>query len=593
MRFLSVDNEHRGRFAALNSFSIKDFAVSKRVWAVCIGVIVALSAGLCVLVWLIQKPDRPLADFRSRFDALRTIEAGWDAELLSLQLGIARNYDAVTRTAADLKRGLKELSTIVNSNESLAPLKPTLAGYQQTIDAKDRLSEQVKASYAMLRNSVAVMPSAIADAYAQPGILAIINGPDKRISDLVTETITAMVSFTISPTPLLRDAVQLRIDSTRAAAKSLSPTLANAIERFLAQTEVVIRERQRGNALMLQTAAVPSDAAVIDLQAQLSALEAEQGAGKQRLWELAIINAVLLLLASAAFVAVLWQRFARLNQENRVLQQANDDVEEQLMQSAKLSALGQMVAGITHEINTPLAYVTAVFELIKERLLESPDIIEDADGDEDEISLQDKREEMALLLEDGLHGLSEMAVLVKTMKNFSRLDKGNVESFSVEETIEGALAITRPQIGTTAEIRREFDAVPPIIGSASQLRQVLVNLIVNASDAMAMLDRRGRLTVRTRITSSDTVQIDICDNGPGMDAETLARIFDPFFTTKPVGQGTGMGLSICYRIVENHGGTITVNSQPGMGTVVTLTLPRQDEKFADAPADTDQATKVA
>jgi signal transduction histidine kinase len=99
---------------------------------------------------------------------------------------------------------------------------------------------------------------------------------------------------------------------------------------------------------------------------------------------------------------------------------------------------------------------------------------------------------------------------------------------------------------------------------------------------MTAMDRRGILTLRTRITSSDTVQIDVCDNGPGIPEDVIGKIFDPFFTTKPVGQGTGMGLSICYRIVENHGGTITVSSKPGKGTVFTITLPRQGEKFPES-----------
>jgi signal transduction histidine kinase len=253
------------------------------------------------------------------------------------------------------------------------------------------------------------------------------------------------------------------------------------------------------------------------------------------------------------------------------------------MQSAKLSALGQMVAGITHEINTPLAYVKAVFELIKERMLVAPEkIVKDVANEDDEEAAREAREELEILLDDGLHGIEEITTLVRTMKNFSRLDKGHIESFSVEEGLESALLIARSELKYVAEVKREFDSVPQIMGSPSQIRQVLLNLVVNAVDAMTAMDRRGILTLRTRITSSDTVQIDVCDNGPGIPEDVIGKIFDPFFTTKPVGQGTGMGLSICYRIVENHGGTITVSSKPGKGTVFTITLPRQGEKFPES-----------
>lgn len=573
------------RVNALTYPAIREFFGSKLSWAAGTGLIVVLAACLAWLIWQIQATDASIPNFRDRFESARVTEARWDNEVLSIQLGIAPNYDSVTEAARNMKVRIAELAQEAQRHASLVSLSPSVDEYRRAIEHKAWLSEQVKASYAMLRNAVSVLPNAISDSYEAPEVLRVLSNSNKRTADLITEAITSMVSFTISPTPLLHNAIQEKNAALRAAMKTMPPVLSRTIERFLVQIEVVIAERQRGNELMLQITSVPTDAAAERIQTELISLERTSGDRLQRLWGISLFLAALLVITFISFVFSLRRRFMKLNNDNRMLVQANQDVEEQLVQHAKLSALGQMVAGITHEINTPLAYVKAVFELIKERLLPEPENEMHGDVEEDlsEEARREMRDELETLLNDGLHGLEEMATLVRTMKNFSRLDKGHIEDFSVEEGIESAILIARPQLKYVADVTREFDGVPKIVGSPSQLRQVILNLIVNAVDAMAALDRRGMLTIRTRLTSLDTVQIDVCDNGPGIPEDVLGRIFDPFFTTKPVGEGTGMGLSICYRIIENHGGTITVTSKVGRGTVFTITLPRQDEKTSVLP----------
>ncbi|MEI2387502.1 ATP-binding protein [Breoghania sp. JC706] len=586
----------------MTSFSISDRRTSRRIWVLCIGLIAAILAGLGLLIWSIDRAGQPASDFRARFDRLRGLDTEWDKEILSLQLGMAPNYDAVTNAARDLKLELRALMSVSAHRPSLAPLVEPLETFARTIDRKDVLSERIKASYAMLRNSVAVLPAAITDAYDDPEIVAPVPGlagADKRTADLLTETITAMVGFITTPTPLLQQTVTARIAAAREATGALPPELAQTVERFLVQIEVVIRERARSNDLMVAVTALDSERVAGRVESELQTLEAASASLQRRLSDLAILLAGGLVLTLVATAFLLWRRFSRLSRDNVLLKQANADAEEQLVQSAKLSSLGQMVAGITHEINTPLAYVKAVFELIKERVLASPELLETPRGlqePEDEAeraAAREWREDMTTLLDDGLHGLEEIATLVRTMKNFSRLDKGHVESVSVEETIDSALLLARAKMDPAIEVRQEFGSVPPIMASASQLRQVLLNLIVNAAEAIGENGQgaaSGVLELRTRLTASDMVQIDVSDNGPGIAPDDLARVFDPFFTTKAVGEGTGMGLSICHRIVENHGGTIAVNSQPGRGTVFTVTLPRQG---GPVPGSSEDASKDA
>lgn len=552
---------------------IQQFASSRRGWMWCVALVILLSGVLSCLVWYAQRPSPVLPAFQQNFEELRNLEARWNSGILALQLGITPNYDNVTIAAQDLEQGLTDLTRRTASSSELVSLLENLRRYQSSIGQKNVLFQQVKASHAMLRNAISILPGVIAEAYEHPGVSDEATG-NKRISDLITESVNSVMSFLTAPTPLLQKEVNERLSRVHNAAQATETGLANALDRLLAQIEVVVRERIRGNELSLQLNAVATDADAKDILEQVRDISVRTEATKRTLWLGVILLSAALFILFLILVYILSRRFLKLKKDNEMLQQANENVEEQLMQSAKLSALGQMVAGITHEINTPLAYVRAVFELIRERLT--------SEAAQKQTIDEEAYEEVVMLLSDGLHGLDEIATLVRTMKNFSRLDRGTIELFSVEEGLESALLLAKPKLKYVADIKRDFDSIPPIMGSPTQLRQVFLNLIVNAADAIASTNRRGTLTLRTLITSSDTVQIDICDDGPGIPEENLSKIFDPFFTTKSVGQGTGMGLSICYRIIENHGGTIAVNSWVGKGSVITLTLPRKDSSFASA-----------
>ncbi|CUX65794.1 putative Integral membrane sensor signal transduction histidine kinase [Agrobacterium tumefaciens str. Kerr 14] len=552
------------------------------VWAVFAALVITLVGLIAFQVWLSARTV-PVGQFRTDFERISGLETQWDGELMSLQLGFLSNYDTVTATARDLELRLRDLGAGAAGSPSLAPLLPQVETYREALERKIWLSEQIKASYAMLRNSVSVLPDAVAALYGDPALLSEGAPTGSHVSNLASEVISSTIAFAASPTTELRESVRLQIARTRAQAGDLPAGTAEILNRLLAQIDVVVRERQRSNELMLALTAVPTRVAVAGIENDLQAIERANDERNHVLRDMTILSGVLLVVAGLLSVAALRQRFVRLREDNWILHQANENAEQQLMQSAKLSSLGQMVAGISHELNTPLAYVRAVFELIKDRLTARPHLAypdEAVAGSEE----QEWRDELETLLDDGLHGLDEMASFVRSMKNFSRFDKGTVESFSVVACLENALQIAGPQLARGLQVRRELDTIPAIHGSSAQLRQVFLNLIINASDAMAGKAQPGVLTLRTRHTASDTIQIEIADNGHGIEEQNLGRIFDPFFTTKQVGKGTGMGLSISYRIIENHGGTITVQSQVGKGTVFTITLPRQHDKETAAGA---------
>ena len=283
----------------------------------------------------------------------------------------------------------------------------------------------------------------------------------------------------------------------------------------------------------------------------------------------------------------------RTHELSEALQKLKES-EAMLVQSEKMSSLGQMVAGLAHEVNTPLAYAKASLESVRagvsdmsgiaaetQRLL---DLLSAEHPDEAQLAaqfaavrglLEEQRTHKAFdalesLVKDGLHGIGEISELVGNLKNFSRLDRSKIAQYNLHEGIDSTLRIAQHQLGART-VRKIFGAIPPVSCSPSQINQVLLNLVVNA--AQATPEAGGSIVVRTGTREPAQVTIEVADNGHGIPEDVLPRIFDPFFTTKEAGKGTGLGLAICYKIVESHGGKLEVQSKPGVGTRFTMVLP--------------------
>jgi signal transduction histidine kinase len=173
-------------------------------------------------------------------------------------------------------------------------------------------------------------------------------------------------------------------------------------------------------------------------------------------------------------------------------------------------------------------------------------------------------------VEDGLHGIAQISEIVGSLKDFSRLDRTKLASFDLHEGLESTLKIARHEVKTKRIVRR-FGDIPAISCSPSQINQVFLNLVTNAAQATSA--DGGTIVLTTRRVGDREVAVDIDDNGCGIPADVLPKIFDPFFTTKDVGKGTGLGLAIAYKIVQQHGGRILVESKVGQGTRFTVILP--------------------
>ena len=242
------------------------------------------------------------------------------------------------------------------------------------------------------------------------------------------------------------------------------------------------------------------------------------------------------------------------------------DLRHRLVTSARLAAVGELAAGIAHEINNPMAFVRSNLSQLESRWKEVRAELERA-GRAD--TLRETLGDVDELLEDSIEGVDRAAEIVRNVKGFAHPGNGGREPVDLNRLLEDALRLIAPQLRGRAEVAREFGELPELSGVPQQLRQVFVNLLLNASQAISP---GGHIRITTRVEGGRAVVI-VADDGPGIPPEIIDRIFDPFFTTKPVGEGTGLGLGIAYQIVRSHGGALRVESTPGHGASFRVELP--------------------
>jgi two-component system NtrC family sensor kinase len=272
-----------------------------------------------------------------------------------------------------------------------------------------------------------------------------------------------------------------------------------------------------------------------------------------------------LALARARAEAASAEALAKANRELEDANQRLKGTQAQLVQAAKMASLGELVAGIAHEINNPLAFVQAHQGTVERLLSEVAAKLPPESGLERQLTKsQDRVGAMKL-------GLGRIQELVLNLRRFSRLDEGDFQTVNVPESIETVLALIGHKLGARIDVRRRYEAVPDLYCSPALLNQVVMNIIGNAADA---IKSTGAIDIETE-SNETTYIIRISDTGPGIPAELRERIFEPFFTTKSVGSGTGLGLAIAYSVVQAHKGSITVDEGPLGGASFTITIPRR------------------
>jgi two-component system NtrC family sensor kinase len=281
------------------------------------------------------------------------------------------------------------------------------------------------------------------------------------------------------------------------------------------------------------------------------------------------------------------QGLVRANDELTELNRRLSAAQDQLMQSEKLASIGQLAAGVAHEINNPIGYVFSNFGTLEKymvdlfRMLQAYQDAEAGLGDtpartrlaalREEIELDYLKEDIPTLMSESREGIKRVRKIVQDLKDFSRVDaRQEWEWSNLHNGIDSTLNIVNNEIKYKCEVVKQYGDLPEVECLPSELNQVFMNLLVNAAHAITA--ERGTITIRTG-TEGENAWVEIQDSGCGIPRENLKRIFDPFFTTKPVGKGTGLGLSLSYGILQKHGGRIDVDSEIGRGTCFRLTIP--------------------
>jgi signal transduction histidine kinase len=536
---------------------------------------------------------------------LKQIDAEWNVDVLRAKTGLANNYDKVASPlplVESLKESLarKSVSVWRDRADSNARMTGLLENYTKLMDRKIDTIERFKSQNAILRNSSRFLPVATSDLVESTHISAIPAATQTKVEQVLDELLADTMIYLQTSDEALREGLGKGMQELEQLTQTLPPEVRERSDIMVAHVGTVVRQHQLGAQLLAELSALPTAKAIDDLS-DAQAQEREKLLSSQQIYRQALVAYSVFLLLLLGFVGWrLFRNYGMLNKVNAALQKTNSELKESqvyLVQAEKMSALGQMVAGIAHEINTPLAYVKGTFSVLRDQLAplevlsqHSYDFTRQIRVPERDNALLNRQlrgidasvkdvvesgvlHEMDSLLKDGLHGIEQISEIVLNLKNFSRLDRAKISDFSVNAGLDSTLLLANNLLKNKVEIRKDYGDVPNINGSPSQINQVFLNIITNAVHAMPERATANVITLRTAVEDADTVRVEIQDNGVGIPKDVLPKIFDPFFTTKPIGQGTGMGLSISYKIIQAHGGKLLVDTELEVGTVFTILLP--------------------
>lgn len=585
--------------------------------------IVVVSTLIGVLLFLYAKTRAVDAEGKAQVESylkqLKQLDAEWNVDVLKSRMEINKNYDPLTSPLPALI-DLQEKLGVQAKKISQPGTKEAFNDLKNTFDEKIDLVDQFKSQNAILKNSLRYVPTAVNELHAL--IHANLSVASTKADSLAlldsnaNHVLNDVLIYNLLPDASTAHKIEAVLAQMERPNGEYADIFVEPVRNLINHTRAILRQRVIENELLAKIAAVPM-AKNVERLGEMFDKDFQVALERSNQYRNYLLVYCGLLLALLGYiVSRLFRSYRIIGRVNKDLKHANETLEQrvqertddlskalvhlqeseaQLVQSEKMASLGQMVAGIAHEINTPLAYVRSSLETVETHLhgvisdlihgmtsllatMRSEDSTEDEIADQfvtasrlmDSYNEYPVVDELKGLLKDGVYGLDQIKEIVINLKNFSRMDRSRLATCTVEECMENTLQLAK-NIVQSKKVTKLFAKTPPISCSPSQINQVFLNLITNAAQATG--DENGAITLVTKMQGPDHVAVEVMDNGLGIPEDVLPKIFDPFFTTKEVGKGTGLGLSIVYKIVEQHGGEIKVHSKEGTGTKFTVVLP--------------------
>ncbi|MES2353411.1 MAG: DAHL domain-containing protein [Pseudomonadota bacterium] len=601
-----------------------------------------------------------------RLKDLKQLDSDWNTNVLKAQTEIIRTYDPLSQPLAifasilstldaemkvfndaELKREVEDIRTTINKKTLMIDrfkaqnslLKNSLrympTAYQdiQTklrvereagMSEGSRLMKDVPGSFNELEKSLSTMNKTDSAANASNvnkaiaklrtkmnaakqadvatrGALTLVN-LDSQFSTLVGDAL----HYNTIPDTETADRLKIGIEKTRGGLTSYPTSIREDVENLMSHLEAILNLRTKQIELLKAISQVPVIAKVDILHNTLTERfneELKQQYNYQQLLLAYSAFALLLVFGTSGVIT-----YRSMTERERLVDLVDKQTKElkenevQLVHAQKMNALGEMVAGITHEVNTPLAAVKSglqssndLMEVVREYIDESGKLASllstpnpaDEEGRAkrktdlgklltrvnelgEELTSFDALGTVNQLLKESIQNVDYIHQVVVNMLNFSRLDRSKISAVKIEEGIESTLTIAKHFL-KNLQLTKRFGDTQPVNCDIAQLNQVLLNLIKNS--AQAMPGDGGEIIIETSMASSKEVRVVITDNGTGVPADIQSKIWEPFFTTKKAGSGTGLGLSTCAKIIKSHGGQIEMQSEVGKGTTFTITLP--------------------